>query len=348
MGGACEVGRSAVLLKGSKNVVLDYGVKLDHKTEYPLQLPSVDACILSHAHLDHSGNLPFLYRTAFPTTYGTEPTRELSWLLIDDSIKVGKKNHQPPKFSKQQLRAFMGRYAAHEFGSPIDLWDCTVTFHDAGHICGSAITEIENQNTKRKLVYTGDFKLAPQLLQDGAEIVKSDILITESTYAKREHPDREELIKKFVADLRSVIDSGGTALVPTFAVGRAQELLAILHKNKLSDHVYLDGMARKATEIAMRYSHYTKNDDLLTNAVRKVTTVGSEDHRGDALTGSSIVLTTAGMLNGGPVLNYITRLGPKLKDISHRLPGRGNERQEADGGKASHNRGEEVRGQDAL
>ncbi len=313
LGGACEVGRSGVLLKGERNLLLDYGVKLDHKTEYPLPAPKIAACILSHAHLDHCGNIPFLYKAAFPTTYGTEPTMELSRLLIDDSIKVGAKNHQPPKFSKHQLRNLMGRFSTHEFGSPIDLEQYTATFHDAGHICGSAVTEIESAKTGRKLVYTGDFKLEPQLLQGGAEIVKSDILITESTYAMREHPDRDELIKKFIADIRGVIDSGGTALVPTFAVGRAQELLAILQKNRLTDYVYLDGMARKATEISMYYSHYLKNDDILREAVRKSTTVSSSDHRGDALTGTSIILTTAGMLNGGPVLNYLTKLGPHSK-----------------------------------
>jgi putative mRNA 3-end processing factor len=314
LGGASEVGRSAVLLKGDRTLLLDYGVKLlDKKTTYPLPAPKIDAFILSHAHLDHSGNAPFLYKTDFPTTYGTEPTRELSQLLIDDSIKVGKKNHQPPKFSKQQLRNFMGRYAAHEFGSPINLWDYNVTFHDAGHICGSAITRIESAKTGKVLVYTGDFKVEPQSLQGGAELVKSDILLTESTYAKREHPERSGLIKKFIADIRSTIDIGGTALVPTFAVGRAQELLAIFQENKLSDYVYVDGMARKATEITTRYSNYLKNDDLLINAVRKSMNVESSDHRGDAVAGSSIILTTAGMLNGGPVLNYITRLGHNSK-----------------------------------
>jgi putative mRNA 3-end processing factor len=207
----------------------------------------------------------------------------------------------------------LGKYSSHDFGAPMDLPGCTATFHDAGHICGSAITEIESARTGRKLVYTGDFKSEPQMIQNGAETVKSDILITESTYAMRDHPDRDELIRKFILDIRGVIDSGGTALVPTFAVGRAQELLAILHQNKLTDYVYLDGMARKATEISLYYPHYLKNADLLANAVRKSTTVSSSSHRGDALTGSSIILTTAGMLNGGPVLNYITRLGPNSK-----------------------------------
>ncbi len=313
LGGASEVGRSAILFKGSKTVIMDYGIKLNHKTEYPLPAGHVDACVLSHAHIDHSGNFPFLYKEAFPTVYGTDPTRELSELLVEDSMKVGKKNHQPPKFSKHQLKDFTERFAPYEFGSEIDFYDYTITLYDAGHIPGSSVTAIESKRTGKKLVYTGDFKVEPQLIQGSADIVKSDILITETTYANREHPEREELIRKFVNDVRETLDSGGTALVPTFAVGRAQELLAILHKNKLAEYAFIDGMARKATQIAMRYPEFIRNRDVLQEAMKKVMWIGSEQHRGHAVSGPGIILTTAGMLNGGPVLNYITKLGPNSK-----------------------------------
>lgn len=313
LGGASEVGRSAILLKGSKHIIMDYGIKLDHKTEYPQQAGRVDACILSHAHIDHSGNFPFLYKDAFPTTYGTSPTKELSNLLVEDSIKVGKRNHQPPKFGKHQLRAFLERFSAHEFGEEIDLGEYAVTLYDAGHISGSSITAIDSRKSGKRLVYTGDFKLEPQMIQGSADIVKSDILITETTYANREHPGREALVKQFAEDVRQTLDAGGTALIPSFAVGRAQELLAILHKYKLTDYVFIDGMARKATQIAMRYPEYIRNSDLLHDAVRKIMWVSDGQHRGHAVSGPSIILTTAGMLNGGPVLDYITKLGPNSK-----------------------------------
>ncbi len=313
LGGASEVGRSAIFFKGSKHIMLDYGIKLNHKTEYPMHVGRVDAVVISHAHIDHSGNLPFLYNDSFPTTYGTEPTKELSKLLIEDSMKVGKLNHQPPKFSKHQLRTLLERFASYEFGSEIDLGEYTITLYDAGHISGSSVTKIESTKTGRKLVYTGDFKIEPQMLQGSADIVKSDILLTECTYASKEHPDREELTRKFVDDVRSVVDAGGTALVPSFAVGRAQELLAILHRHKLTDYAYIDGMARKATQIAMRYPEFIRNEHVLQEAIEKVTWIGSEEHRGSAVTGPSIILTTAGMLSGGPVLNYLTKLGPNSK-----------------------------------
>ncbi|VVB76995.1 Ribonuclease J [uncultured archaeon] len=312
LGGASEVGRSAILLKGSKRMVLDYGVKLDDKTEYPLPAGSVDACVLSHSHLDHSGAFPMLYQTRFPVTYGTEPTKELSELLIDDSLKINRKHHQQQRFSKQQLKTFLNNYAAYEFGSRIELGEYTISLHDAGHTLGSAITLIENGKGKR-LVYTGDFKLTPQILQDGAEVVKSDVLLIESTYATREHPDRDELTKKFVQDVRATLDNGGTALVPVFAVGRAQEMVALLYKNNLVDYVHLDGMARTATEITMRHPEFVKNGNILRDALNKMTWVKSEQHRGHAVSGPSIIVTTAGMLNGGPVLNYLTKLNNNSK-----------------------------------
>jgi putative mRNA 3-end processing factor len=313
LGGASEVGRSAILLDGSKRIMLDHGVKLDHKTQYPARTEPVDACVLSHAHLDHSGNVPFLYRGAFPVTYGTEPTRELSTLLIEDSLKIGRKEHLPPRFSKHDLNNMLTHYAPYEYGSEIDLGEYTVTLHDAGHISGSAITELRSGKSGKTIVYTGDFKLEPQLLHEGAEIVRSDVLITETTYAGREHPDRGELIGRFVDEVKQTLDAGGIALVPSFAVGRAQELLAILHRAGLSDFVFMDGMARKATEIVMRYGSFIRNSGLLRDALDRITVVGSGEHRHDAVSGPSIILTTAGMLNGGPVLNYLTQLNPLSK-----------------------------------
>lgn len=310
LGGAGEVGRSALLLNGSKRIMLDYGVKLDHKTEYPMQTRPVDACVLSHAHLDHSGDVPFLYKEAFPTLYGTEPTKELGTLLIEDSMKIARKNHQNQRFSKHDVKNMLSHYASYEFGGEAEIGEYALTLHDAGHISGSAVTELRSPKTGRTLVYTGDFKLEPQMLHKGAEVVKSDILITETTYATREHPDRGELVRKFVDEIKQTLDAGGIALVPSFAVGRAQELLAILYRAGLADLVFMDGMARKATDIVMRHSSFIQNSALLREALDRITIVGNGQHRNDAVSGPSIILTTAGMLNGGPVLNYMTQLNP--------------------------------------
>jgi len=322
LGGAGEVGRSAILLGGSSNLLFDYGIKLDDKTEYPQPARGVDACVLSHSHLDHCGALPVLYDTGFPTTYGTEPTKELSELLIDDSLKISRLNHQAHKFSKRQLKTFLNNYAPYEYGSSAEVGDYSLSLHDAGHIVGSAITRVENRKGRR-LVYTGDFKLEPQILQGPAEVVKSDILIIESTYANREHPSREELTKRFIEDVRGVLAAGGTALVPSFAVGRAQELVALFYRNNMIDYVSLDGMAKAATEITLRHPEFTRNVETLRSASKRMGWLGTASARESAISAPGIIVTTAGMLNGGPVLNYLTKLGQNSKIFltGYQVPG---------------------------
>ncbi|MEM3859469.1 MAG: MBL fold metallo-hydrolase, partial [Candidatus Micrarchaeaceae archaeon] len=275
LGGAGEVGRSAILLSGDKRFLLDYGIKIDGKTDYPQRLQKrVDAYVLSHAHLDHSGFAPALYTNNYVPAYGTLPTIELSRLLIEDSIKINMRKKAKQEFSKGDLRRFERAYVPLEYGSEIDIGNYTLSLFDAGHITGSAITLIINRETGRRLVYTGDYKLEPQLLQKGAEIVKSDILITESTYADREHPDRNALIKSFVDEIRKIVENNGIALLPVFAVGRAQEILTVLYKNNLIDYAIIDGMAQKASEIVMHYPEYSINKNTLFAAMKNTTWIG--------------------------------------------------------------------------
>ena len=315
LGGAQEVGRSAVLFEDSKRILLDYGIKLNRHTEYPVEMPRVEALFLSHAHLDHSGSAPALYNAAPIPTFGTLPTLKLSELLLKDTMKIAKRGHSKINFSKKQLREFMGRYINLDYHKSVEVGDLNIELFDAGHISGSAITLIERAKAKenKRIVYTGDFKLGGQLLHRGAEIVKSDVLITEATYALKEHPNRDGLIKGFIEHIKSVLDDGGTALVPAFAVGRSQELLAILYKNGLADDVYVDGMAREATRIIMSFPDFINAPEVLSNAVQKANFITSAAERDDALSVPAIILTPAGMLNGGPVLDYI----PKLNSASH-------------------------------
>lgn len=308
LGGAGEVGRSAFLLKDSKNILLDYGMKINSETMYPMLPGRVDACIISHAHLDHCGCAPLLYYESLPVTFGTEPTAPLSELLIEDSMSIRKRQHEKPKFVKRQLKTFLEKFISYGHGTEFEFDGYSITLYDAGHIPGSAITYIEKSATGRRIAYTGDFKIAPQLLQGSADIVESDVLIIESTYATRDHPNRNELIKKFVEEVKTTLDNGGTALVPCFAVGRSQEMLAILYQHGLMDYVYIDGMARKATEIIMRYPEFIRNKEILIKALKKTRWVGDRNDRFSALSVPGVIVTTAGMLNGGPVLDYITQL----------------------------------------
>jgi putative mRNA 3-end processing factor len=313
LGGAGEVGRSAFVIEDKKNILLDCGVKVESATEYPLEIGKVDACILSHAHLDHSGFLPSIYRDASPPTFATQPTMELVELLIEDAMKIGKRKHDKPAYSRAEFREMMSKYVPCEYGYENEFDDYVITMRDAGHICGSAVSSIESIRSGRVIGYTGDFKLEEQTLQKGADPVKCDILIMEATYGGGEHTGREKLISLFIEDIKDVIDNGGTALVPVFAVGRSQEILAILEENGLAERTYLDGMARAATEIALAHKRFLKNGKLLAEGVNKVSVVDMQHVRRNAVKGGRIILTTSGMLTGGPVLNYITQLGRNSK-----------------------------------
>jgi Cft2 family RNA processing exonuclease len=125
-GGAQEVGRSSILLKGDTTLLLDFGVKLNHHIEYPVSIPNADAFILSHAHLDHCGYAPALYNEMLLPAFGTAPTLKLSELLLDDSLAIAKKEHLKPKFSKRQIESYMHRYTPMEYNSPFELGEFNI------------------------------------------------------------------------------------------------------------------------------------------------------------------------------------------------------------------------------
>ena len=315
-GGAQEVGRSSIMVEDGRRIMLDYGMKVeDKKHEFPIGLPDIDAMVLSHAHLDHSGDSPSIYNKLTVPIFGTEPTKKTTMLLLEDTLKIAKNQHAEINFHRKQYKDFMKHYQSMEYHEKEHFGKFDISLYDAGHISGSAITLIENPLSKdyKRIVYTGDYKMDSQLLHKGAEIVKSDVLITESTYANKDHPSRDELAKNFIEDVKAVLESKGTALVPVFAVGRSQEILALLHKNGLAESTYVDGMARAATKIALEFPDYIDNYDLLAEAVDKANFIGDMDMREEAMGQPSVILTTAGMLSGGPVLDYITRLNKDSK-----------------------------------
>ena len=310
LGGAQEVGRSAIMLKDERTLMLDFGIKIDHKTEYPLSIPRLDALVLSHAHLDHSGFTAALYNEMNIPTFGTLPTLSLSTLLLDDALNIAKREHTKAYFHKRQIRNLASKYINLDYHSTAHFGNFDIEFADAGHISGSAITLIERPKARsnRRVVYTGDFKLKEQILHRGAEIVGSDVLIMESTYASKGHPDRKKTVDRLISGINEVLDQGGNALLPVFAVGRAQEVLSILHENGLSGSTFVDGMARKATSIVVNHPKFIRNHSILADAIKETTWIDERADRKEALEGPSIIVTTAGMLNGGPVLDYITKL----------------------------------------
>jgi putative mRNA 3-end processing factor len=165
------------------------------------------------------------------------------------------------------------------------------------------------------LVYTGDLKLEQTRMEKGADVQKCDVLVTESTYSQREHPPRKELEKKLSKEIANTLENGGNVLLPSFAVGRSQELLQIVYSMNPDATVYLDGMAKAACELVRQCPRFVKDFKNYEKALEWAEWVESREQRAEALKGPSVIITTAGMMEGGPVFQYLFNLNSRSKVI---------------------------------
>ena len=296
LGGCREVGRSAVAVD---SIILDYGLKPSEPPEFPLNGISSQAILISHGHLDHVGVAPNLMDYD-PRVYMTPPTAELTHILLKDSMKL----MEIPPYSKREFRQFESNTVDVEYNEPFIINGWEITFFDAGHIPGSASIHLSKDVD---ILYSGDIKLEETKLLEKADTnyPETDIAIVESTYFGVEHPNRKELEKAFVEAVIDTLDIGGHAIIPAFAVGRTQEVLMILEKHGITP--YVDGMGKEVGKILEKYPEYVRNAKSLRKALRKAIPVQWRK-REDVLEEPSVIVTTAGMLNGGPALFYISRL----------------------------------------
>ncbi|MBI5228796.1 MBL fold metallo-hydrolase [Candidatus Micrarchaeota archaeon] len=311
LGGCLEVGRSSFLVNvGEVRLLFDAGIKLWDHNELPLMPQAVDAAILSHAHLDHSGAVPTLYKHFNIPTFCTSPTIPITSLLLEDSMKVAKKRNKSCYFSGKELKKVDRNFTPLTYGKEYEFFDGTsFKLHEAGHILGSAQVFLKSPEGTT-LLYTGDIKLKETRTHNGAEAPEEEvnILVIESTYARAEHPKREELEKRFCEEVRGVLDEGGVAIVPCFAVGRTQEMLGVLHAHRLEGsrgEVYVDGMGQKINEIYYEFPAYLKNPKALFQAFSEAKNIEYHKQRKKIIERPCVVITTAGMLEGGPVLDYV-------------------------------------------
>ena len=296
LGGCREVGRSAVAVD---SIILDYGLKPSEPPEFPLNGISPQAILISHGHLDHVGVAPNLMDYD-PKVYMTPPSAELTHILLKDSMKL----MEIPPYSKREFRQFESNTVDVEYNEPFIINGWEITFFDAGHIPGSASIHLSKDVD---ILYSGDIKLEETKLLEKADTnyPETDIAIVESTYFGVEHPNRKELEKAFVEAVIDTLDIGGHAIIPAFAVGRTQEVLMILEKYGITP--YVDGMGKEVGKILEKYPEYVRNAKSLRKALRKAIPVQWRK-REDVLEEPSVFVTTAGMLNGGPALFYISRL----------------------------------------
>ncbi len=320
LGGGEEVGGNAFLIQNkSTNVMLDYGVKIQPEPPtYPMQPKrKIDAIILSHSHLDHCGGIPALYgrnnKGNYPTFFTNQVTLETTKLLIKDSMKISKLENFPIPYNELDVKAMISSAQIISYRKRFDLGSFKGEFYDAGHIPGSAATLLTDKDTGKRIFYTGDIGYKDTHLLKGCNLPdKVDTLILESTYAKKDHPPRQKEEQRFLDELEETLANNEKALVPVFAVGRSQEVLLILEK--YANRVALDGMAKAASDILLQHPESIRNSELLQRILDKVMWVQNNDDRKHVLDKIPIIVSTAGMLSGGPMIYYLKNLqkNPKV------------------------------------
>ncbi|HEY5539772.1 MAG TPA: MBL fold metallo-hydrolase [Thermoplasmata archaeon] len=300
LGGATEVGRLGMLLRqGPEMALFDYGMLPQDPPQYPMKAPPVDRIYVSHAHLDHSGMVPWMCGRHETEVIMTPPTADVADLLQGDSLKVAALEGFESPYDRSDIEATRRSSKVLNFGDTVEMNSMEVALHSAGHIPGATMFEVNGNQT---ILFTGDLHTLTTDLVWGAKPVPCDTLIIEATYAGRNHPDRLKTEHEFLEKIRQVNNRGGIAIVPAFAVGRTQDVLLTLLKGKFD--VWVDGMGKTVNRIYLDSPEYLRSAKKLKQALGKVRVVRTERGRGEAQEGD-VIVTTSGMMDGGPVLRYV-------------------------------------------
>jgi putative mRNA 3-end processing factor len=325
LGGTREVGRIAIAVKTEKTqILLDYGAMLDREPGFPMHVPpkDVDAIVLSHSHLDHSGAIPIFYVQGKKPLYTNRVSMELNQLLISDFIHLS--SYYLP-FEYLELKSMTQNSKHVDFNVEQRVGDVAFQFKNAGHIPGSVQTLIEAEG--KRLLYTGDFNIISTRLLEGAKMDYKDldVVIIESTYANEEHTERKELEKRFVDACSDVVEKGGTVLVPAFGVGRSQELACVLAAYHFEYSVTIDGMAREVSRVMMNYPQFLRDERAFADAIHSTNWVEGWRDRRRAAKMPGVIISPAGMLKGGPAMFYLSKVAKKSSNaiflVSYQIPG---------------------------
>ncbi len=356
LGAAKEVGRSCFLVSTPESrMLLDCGIHpgaKDPVDAYPrldwldTLVEGIDAVVISHAHLDHVGFLPVLFKYGYGgPVYMTEPTLALSVLLLTDAIKVAQAEGRTLLYDNNDIRRMIMHSITLPYNMVTDITpDTKLTLYNAGHILGSAVVHLHVGEGAHNVIYTGDFKFDNTLLLRAAHynFIRAETLVMESTYGSHSDvmPPRNETEEMFVSSLRDTIEEGGKTLIPVPAVGRAQEIMLVINKYMRSGElpevpVYVEGMLKEATAIHLAYPEF-----LSIQLKRQIMESGDNpfmaewytivDHPGRRAEivdepGPSIIIATSGMLEGGPSVQYFVELAEEPKNkilfVSYQVSG---------------------------
>jgi len=342
LGGARQVGRSCILLQTpNSKILLDCGIDVasSGSDRFPsfdipeFDINQIDAVIISHAHLDHVGLLPYLYKMGYKgPVYMTTPSRDIAALLSLDFIGVAYKQASQPLFSSSDIKEMVKHSICLNYNEVTDITpDIRLTFYNAGHALGSAMIHLNIGNGLHNLLYTGDFKYGKSRLLDpaAASFPRLETAISESTYGAKEDvlPPRRESEEALIETVKKTIERGGKVLIPELGLGRAQETMLIvedaMRQGKLPKvPIYIDGMIWDINAI------HTAYPDFLSSNVRSqifqdknpflsdtFSRVGSSQERKEVIEGGPcVVLATSGMLVGGASVEYFREFAVNKKN----------------------------------
>lgn len=342
LGAFREIGRSCLLVQTNKDhVLIDMGMNIDTtdaNRAYPylssigLAIEDIDAVIISHAHTDHTGFLPYLFKLGYDgPVFCTPPTRDIMTLLQFDNIKIANMMGKESLYSDSDVRKAVAHTITRNYGEVTDITpNIKLTFRNAGHILGSATVHLHIGEGKHNIVYTGDVRYTPSVLFDPADTVfpRVETLFIESTYGGKNDimPKSYERDQKLWDSCMETLNRGGKVLIPVFSVGRSQEVMLTLEKfvrgkeNEFPYKVYLDGMILETTAFHTAYPQYLKR-----SIQRRILSDESpfespifepvKKNRKDIVEGEPcIILAPSGMLTGGPSNEYLKLLADDPKN----------------------------------
>ena len=345
LGGFGQVGRSCMLLSTAESkILIDCGVNPGAKSPsdaFPrldfanITLDDLDAIVIGHAHLDHTGFLPVLCKYGYKgPIYCTEPTLPMMNLIQLDAIKVAAAQGKTPMYSERDVKQIMKQAITLPYGTVTDISpDIKLVLANAGHILGSALCHFHIGNGDHNFVYSGDIKFGKSILFEAASwnFPRAETLLIESTYGAKEdiQPSRQEVESAFINAVNNTLADGGKVLIPIPAVGRAQEIMMVIdHYMKSGEMVeapvFTEGMISEASAIHEAYPEYLarelrqkilETDDNPFDS-EYFTNIEHADAREEPLRDDSpcIILATSGMLEGGPVLEYFKNIAPDQKN----------------------------------
>ncbi|MEX0640002.1 MAG: beta-CASP ribonuclease aCPSF1 [Nitrosopumilaceae archaeon] len=345
LGGFGQVGRSCMLLTTpDSKILIDCGINPGAKSpmdSFPrldwlnITFDDLDAVVIGHAHLDHTGFLPVLCKYGYKgPIYCTEPTLPMMNLIQLDAIKVASAQGRTPMYADRDVKQIMKQAITIPYGTVTDISpDIKLVLANAGHILGSALCHFHIGNGDHNFVYSGDIKFAKSILFESASwnFPRVETLLIESTYGAKEdiQASRQEVESSFLKSVNSILKDGGKVLIPIPAVGRAQEIMMVIDQYMKSGEmveapVFYEGMIAEASAIHEAYPEYLarelkqrilETDDNPFDS-EYFTNVEHPDAREEPLREGTpcIIIATSGMLEGGPVLEYFKNIAPNKKN----------------------------------